>query len=270
MKRICLAILAVAVILVTNQPGRAAPDPNAPSRQPHAWKWPLYEPARDTSNQLVPGRPRTLLYQSLGDWGDDLHPGIDIGANHDNVVNGEHLPDLTVIPMASRLVRVFDHGDCGSRPIYLGATERGKGGYLCRMWFRTEDEQFLYYFGHVHYNSGSEVGDVEVNSAFRKAVTNTLAQTCGDECKFASGALGPTISDWMGSDSTGKIASYNHLHFTIVDRQDGYDLINPLAYLDARDSVALGQDRRGQRPLCFDFFLDHPAGPVRSGDQFGQ
>jgi len=196
MKFYWFAAFALAVTLLPLSPAHAS------SRDKASWKWPLYEPAQDADGNITTGRPRRLLIESFGGRSDDLHSGIDIGGNHDNDVNGVHLPDVTVIPVASRLAYVFDHDDCGSRRVEV--RNRGDGGWYCRLWFATQDDELLYYFGHVHYDSHATDGDIEVNSHLREAIEATIGnQTTGAKpcppsarCAFDAGDLGPTVSDY--------------------------------------------------------------------------
>jgi hypothetical protein len=201
------------------------------------WLWPLHEPTLDSSGKLVKGRPRRLVFNGMGDFQNFgapdpnyLHPGIDIMGNYSyqETVNNQtrNLPDLTVIPVDSKLVRIYDHNDCAGQSITSGTINAH-----CRMYFRTADGHFLYYFGHVRYHASTAPGEEEPNSRLREAVAGSLGTsyntgvTCGKDCDFTVGELGPMITLFPSS------SNYDHLHFTIVDRENNYDNVSPFKYL---------------------------------------
>jgi len=229
MKRICCcALLAASLSLASTGPARAD------SRTEHSWLWPLHEPTVDGSGKLAKGRPRRLIFNGFGDFQSlaipfYLHPGIDIMGRYSvtaqvgDEVRG--LPDLTVIPVDSRLVRIYDHNDCAGQSV--GDTSAHAH---CRMYFRTVDGHFLYYFGHVRYHLSVQPGEDEPNDKWRGAIVASLGTKnnqgvpCAQDCNFGAGDLGPMITEFP-------LSGYDHLHFTIVDRENNYDNVSPFKYL---------------------------------------
>jgi hypothetical protein len=231
MKRIFFCTLfAVSWLTASHTPARAD------SRTDHSWLWPLHEPTVDGSGKLAKGRPRRMVFNGMGDYQNFaspyyLHPGIDIMASYTNQddfggTQVKTLPDLTVIPVESTLVRIYDHNDCAGQSL-----TNSSANAHCRMYFRTTDHHFLYYFGHVRYLASAQAGEEEPNSKVRDAVAGSLGTlhntgvTCGQSCDFAAGALGPMITKFESS------SNYDHLHFTVVDREANYDNVSPFRLL---------------------------------------
>jgi hypothetical protein len=231
-------LVAVAALVVSVSIDAFAVD----SRTPHSWMWPLYQPAVDGTGTLVRGRPRRLVFNNIGDYQElgspppYLHAGVDIMGSHTNSipVNGvaQDYPDLTAIPVDSTLVWVYDHNDC------LGQSLTNKSANAhCRLFFRTTDNHFLYYMGHSYYKQVPNPGEHEVTTKLRNAVNCALV-TSGNAagCQntgFTRGERGPLITKFW-------YASYDHMHFTIVDREKDYDNVAPFIYLEETAKGEIG------------------------------
>jgi len=181
---------------------------------PHSWRWPLYVRA-GTDQNVQTGEPRIAVWTSTSElqiFGPDindtyLHPGIDIRGDHG---------DPVIVPASGTIERVYSYTD-----MCLAS------GNYCRIWFKTDDDHFLYYVSHIDLAPTPAAGRRQVSTEIRTQIQNAVNGT-GDRSVTAGQKLATLTM--FSADPNG----WHHLHFGIVDKKNNYNLQDTLAFLEQR------------------------------------
>jgi hypothetical protein len=180
---------------------------------PNSLIWPIVE--------RQSGQPRRALGNSFGEYqqypGDPpyIHTGLDIRG-----LEGDY-------------VRVVADGNI-FRPANFAECAEG-GATSCRLYVVAKDGRYIYYYSHLRFMNADAM-----SVDLRAKITNAVS-TGYDIQPNTDVVVGETlceIADFFDN-------RWAHLHFSIFDRLENYDGINPLLALDfERDAPAIIDDER--------------------------
>jgi hypothetical protein len=186
---------------------------------PHSWRWPLYTRV-DSAGQTQTGEPRPAIWNSSGELqkfnGGYLHPGVDIRGDHG---------DPVIMPTGGTIERVF-----------LWDDDCLNSGTSCRVWFKTDDNRYLYYVSHI------DLAPVPVaDPPGRRQVTTELREKFQNAVN-GSGDRSFTVGQRMANLTMfgGTANGWHHLHLGIFDRQAGYVMVPTTDFLEQQPTGQTG------------------------------
>ncbi|MES1184132.1 MAG: hypothetical protein ABUL60_09970 [Myxococcales bacterium] len=195
---------------------------------PNSVLWPLWEKSPTPGVLGGPGvtPPRPAIGNTLGEFqqyggSPYLHAGTDIRGVLGDLV-------YTAAPGNVWIAANFTMDTC------LSATN-------CRVYLKGTDGRYVYYYSHLRLDSGAET----YKSRFRKAVHDAPGEAAGTQ--FGNLVL-PATTAYNAGELLSEITDFpnwNHLHFSVIDSQQNFDVVHPLGALPREASgVALIDDER--------------------------
>jgi hypothetical protein len=182
------------VLATTGCPGGYEP--------PNTLQWPL--------RSAVTGDDRAALGSSFGEfqhYGDPpyLHTGIDIRG-----LEGD--PAIVVADGNIWMIANFGADSCAT-------------GTSCRLYIKGADNRYIYYYSHLRLYNEAEEMTSEVRDKILNATRKGSGYSVNPGTDVTAGQVLSGIADFASD-------TWAHLHFSIIDSTQNYDVINPLTALD--------------------------------------
>ena len=190
--------------------------------QPHSLQWPLYE-SKVVNNSQVGGPGSTNPRPAVG-----------------NVVGEAQIYDPPFLHSGADIRGVFGDpvyvvrsGNVWFRANFSENSQDCVSATTCRLYVKGDDG-FIYYYSHLRLDKSAPEYTVSLEAAILAANARDLSQgtyPVKPNTGVKAGQLLTSIADFP---------SWNHLHFGMVDSNDGYRIIDPLTALTQSPSGASG------------------------------